>query len=650
MPPEHFQKNRMPPRLNQILIPLLWLAGSSAYGIFAEGVFPDDPADMEKSGHPTWMPQERWDQSERNFVSTSTPAAAGVLPVHTAPRGLRAVMLAPGATRYRLRGIGTPALDFRYEGSNRADVGRFLPGSPLAVDPVWVDHLAILPDFHPQHPGGAVYVDSGNLMLSPPEEPRRLRMGTFFNTVADETGGHFELTAHEGPIAFRAKGLRRSAGDTSFSGKAPAPTSTEVEAGAFGLSIYPAPQTTFSLAFDGTNRWFGALASLEDPIRREPLRLTQRNIQGAFTNRPDGGVFEATLLILNLSEERLETMQNPSQDRPLGRDRLLQIGWQGTHEGPWDSEGRIGIEWTANQTDQGGEPSGFPDSDSRRLAIHSEHFLETNLLTLLAGGRVEGKTMESSGRSRDYQAVALGARLGGIKEVSPSDRLRLLLRYSERHPSAGERFGLGQGPAGTPAVPGNPRLGRERYWSPEISWLRKKGPIRGSVTGFFRYYPGEFLTTFGDQPKTISTSSRHLGVEADIRGALLDQPDGKVHWVLGFDWVTASGREVADGDADMPPPRTFGQLEWSGGDWSFETGATRTLSHGNFDRGPARSQPYTLVHASLSRHLLFRREEIQIYLRLENLLDEDGWLEPSMEAPYPLIPRRNLTVGLRAEF
>lgn len=151
----------------------------------------------------------------RELQRSLDPSLAGTL--ERIP-GLHAMYNGPAATRPTIRGMGGDRVLVLEDGQRTGDLSTTAPDHGNAIDPLSAERIEVV-----RGPAGLLYGSNalgGVINVWREEVPRRRpeRVGgtatTTAETVNSGLGGHLMLEAPAGPLALRAEGTLRGAGDT----------------------------------------------------------------------------------------------------------------------------------------------------------------------------------------------------------------------------------------------------------------------------------------------------------------------------------------------------------------------------------------------------------------------------------------------------
>jgi len=360
-----------------------------------------------------------------------------------------------------------------------------------------------------------------------------------------------------------------------------------------------------------------------------------------------------------------------SKDTTEGRIDLHHRGFDGL-------TGIIGL--SGNREDFGSLRTIFPPPDLQQVEgkFESEgagiYFLETyergewtaRLGHRLETSRVEDLSLENEGYTAGEREVSnsLSASLAWEREnLGPLDRLSVtgILSRMERIPTATERYafwhnaGIGRFLIGGD-LDGTP-LGLEKSLGYELGIEAEKGPVTVRLNTYhydfdnfiFLQESPELTGGFGRAIQYIERSATFTGFEAELDWKLSEP----LTFSLMSDYVRAENTTDHEPVPRMPPLRFGARLEWQRENWTAGLEIRHATAQDRVKPAPRAELPadsYTMVNADLARTFSVKSQELTVFLRATNLLNEEARLSTSFRKDLAPLPGRGLTLGLRATF
>lgn len=319
-----------------------------------------------------------------------------------------------------------------------------------------------------------------------------------------------------------------------------------------------------------------------------------------------------------------------------------------------------------------------PDLQQARNELESEgagiYFLEKytqgewtgQLGYRLETSRVTDLSLEQFGyvRGESDQSQSFSSALTWNREpASALDRIAVtgILSRVERLPTATERYafwhnaGIGRFLVGGD-MDGSP-LATEASLGVELGIEAEKGPVTGRLNGYhydfdnfiFLQEAPELTGGFGRAVQYIERAATFTGFEAEIDWEIA--PGLTLN--LMSDYVRAENTTDGEPIPRMPPLRFGTRLEWKKDRFTVGLEARHATAQDRVKPAPRAELPtddYTLVNADLNWTLPVKDQELELFCRLTNLLDEEARVSTSFRKDVAPLPGRGLALGIRHEF
>ncbi len=330
-----------------------------------------------------------------------------------------------------------------------------------------------------------------------------------------------------------------------------------------------------------------------------------------------------------------------------------------------------GLQLTDTEFSAIGEEAFVPESDVNNIGLFGVERFINGVFTTELGIRLDrGSVDAGSGCDNTDNAVSLSGSL--LYDVAAGSNLMVGISRSQRTPTVEELYSnvdagscqvypdpeLYTLHAATNLIEiGNPDLDEETSTNLEVGFRRFLGP----VTGQFSVYRNEiddyvFLSLTGEEfeeqtiARYLSRNATFTGVEGGIDFTLMDRGTTALELSLFGDLVRA--RLDSGGDIPRIPAAKFGgELRYFGIDWSAHVHVTRVDEQDNAATLELPTDSYTVVSLYADYHLrLAGDSEIKLFLRGDNLLDEEIRNHASFLKNFAPEPGRSFTLGVRLDF
>src|SRR5690606_18408577 len=201
---------------------------------------------------------------------------------------------------------------------------------------------------------------------------------------------------------------------------------------------------------------------------------------------------------------------------------------------------------------------------------------------------------------------------------------------------------------------GNPALDVETANNVEIGWHKHEGEWRAELNVFYtRYADFIFLADAGEYEHTPvsiyqQADARFHGLEAQLN-LPIDVGGQHLDLKLFGDYV-AGELESGENVPRMAPARLGFELAYPQARWSARPRSSRGFEQNRVADNELPSEAYTRLDLFLDYHLPLGEEELLLFARGSNLLDEEIRDHTSLLRHYAPAPGRSLELGLRLRF
>ncbi len=361
-----------------------------------------------------------------------------------------------------------------------------------------------------------------------------------------------------------------------------------------------------------------------------------------------------------------------------GRD----VGTSFSNEG---SEGRItlthvpvgnwtgvwGMQYTDTVFSASGEEAFIPESDVNALGIFGvERYAGVNW-TGEIGLRLENNGVDPNGRC-DFSGGTTSVSGSVLYDVGNDSNLLLAATRSQRAPTVEELFSnvssntcarfadnedLVLHASSSLLEIGNPLLEEETSSNLEFGFRRYGGGFTGEFSAYYNQIDDYiFLDLTGEEfeeqqlASYLARDARFTGIEAEVSFNVAEGDNSSLALGLFGDMVNAefdSGGFVPR----IPASKIGAELRWFGGEWSMHLHVTRVSEQEDVAELELPTGGYTLLSFFADYHWdVGEGSSLEVFLRGENLLDEEVRNHVSFLKNYAPEPGRGVVAGVRFEY
>ncbi len=322
------------------------------------------------------------------------------------------------------------------------------------------------------------------------------------------------------------------------------------------------------------------------------------------------------------------------------------VGWRGS----------FGAQYRAVDFIALGEEAFVPASVTRNLGLFAYQERPFGPVTVELGARLEQHEVNAGADRPTYDSARMNFAGGLVWRLAPDWSTALNLTSTQRQPTSTELYANGPHAAVQRFEIGDADLRAEHSATLDASLRHRSGRWTMSLTAFVSDYRDYIFTRFtgeteDDLPMVAYAQSdaRFNGLEAEFGLPALELAGGTLAAQLVADTVRARLDDGAD-LPQIPPLRVGVELRYARAQWS--AGLTVHCYDGQ-DRTAANELPtdgYTMLGVDASWRASSAGNRVLIYLRAENLLDEDARRHTSPLKEFAPLPGRSLGAGVRLEF
>jgi iron complex outermembrane receptor protein len=321
-------------------------------------------------------------------------------------------------------------------------------------------------------------------------------------------------------------------------------------------------------------------------------------------------------------------------------------GWRGSY----------GVQFRHIDFSALGEEAFVPASVTRNLGVFAYEERAFGPLTLELGGRLESQEVSPEGALPDYDSTRASFASGLVWQFAAGWSTALNATSTTRQPTSTELFADGPHVAVQRFEVGDAGLRPERARTLDLSLRHRTEDWSLSLTAYRSDYQDYIYSSLTGEVEDelpvalyLQDDARFTGFEAEVDLPALEFGGGKLDTRVVADAVRAE----LDSGADLPqipPLRVGAELRYSRDAWSAGLSAHRFSRQARVADNELPTDGYTLLGVDSSWRLPWAQREVLVYLRGENLLDEDARRHTSPLKEFAPLPGRSIGAGVRLDF
>jgi iron complex outermembrane recepter protein len=303
-----------------------------------------------------------------------------------------------------------------------------------------------------------------------------------------------------------------------------------------------------------------------------------------------------------------------------------------------------------------GEEAFVPASVTKNIGVFAYEERAFGPFTVELGGRLESQKISSDEDVPAYDSARASFAGGLVWQFATGWSTALNATSTQRHPTSTELYADGPHIAVQRFEVGDAGLRPERATTLDLSLRHKSDDWSMSLTAYRSDYTDYIYSRLtgdieDDLPvaEYLQDDASFTGFEAEVELPALELAGGKFTTRLVADAVRA--KLDAGGDLpQIPPLRVGAELRYARNAWSTGISAHHFDRQDRVANNELPTDGYTLLGADASWRFPWSQRELFVYLRGENLLDEDARRHTSPLKEFAPLPGRSLGAGVRLEF
>jgi iron complex outermembrane recepter protein len=588
--------------------------------------------------------------------------------------GVTTNRFSPLASRPVIRGLGGSRVQVLENGIGSLDASTISADHAVTIDPIQAKQIEIFRGpatllYGSEASGGLVNVVTNRIPEFIPEFDANIYSSYNSNSleklVSFQTEGGFDK------LAFHLDGTKRDAKNYS------------AKNGQIDNSFYNSENYNFGTSFVDTwgfvgmsygrfNSTHGIPLNPDDPDELPFIDAQQDRINlSAQINNPFNGIKAISIQGAYNDYQHTEFEDTATPGTVFNNEQLDgRVEIQHAQIGQFN--GVIGSQFGYRDISAVGDEAFLPKTNTETFALFIlEETDITDNLHFEIGGRYEHQESDPTNAvavSNDMYSISSGIHWHFIEDTA----FGLNISRGQRAPAAEELFANGPHIATATFERGQSGLNVETANSVDLSLAHEEGIVQWSVNLFANYIEdfiflqgldnnndgvvdlvdetgaiaagGEFTSVQFQQDDTI-----FYGIELASTVNLYSGNSGKLDFNLFSDYVRAE-RENGENIARISPARIGGGLDYQYNKFRAGIDLTNFLAQNDNAALETDTGGYAVLDLNANYHVIEGEQNLNIFAKATNLLDEDGRLHTSFIKDRAPIMGRALTVGLQASF
>ena len=426
--------------------------------------------------------------------------------------------------------------------------------------------------------------------------------------------------------------------------------------------------------------------------------LSELNVSAGLLSKIDTKIAYTDYEHREIEEGEVGTVfANETTEFRLGLQHKPLAGWRGA----------ASIEYKLSDFEAFGEEAFTPPSETETIALALLEEKHSGAFLWQLGARVEQVDIEAMPVEEDHEEeedeeheeleltdsdfTPFSLSAGMVWDFQPGYNMGVSLTHAQRAPSAAELYSFG------------PHIGTSTFEIGALYELHEEEPgeyhvefageadeeVSNNIDISLRKFEGEFgflLSAFYNQisdfyyQRNTGLSSEDIeheheeeeegedehghGHAEDLPVFIFEQADATLYgYEAQFIWQAASPlkltawSDAVRGELDdggnlprIPPQRLGAIVDFEQGAWSASMDVTHNFEQDKLAENETPTDAYTIVNANVNYRLQFSDADLVLFLKGENLGDEEGRVHSSFIKDLAPLPGRGFKFGIRGEF
>ena len=599
--------------------------------------------------------------------------------------GVNSTYFAPGASRPIIRGLGSNRVRVLENGIGALDVSSLSEDHPVSIEPYFAKQVEILRGpatlrYGPSAFGGVVNIINNRIPKTLKTSPFELKAVVEHATVSDGETAAIEINGASNSFAWHFDGLTRDNEDYDIDGFANDEEpenrgelgNSDVEADNHGLGAsYISDQGMIGFAYNRFDTNFGVPGAEEGDIRLD-VRQYRYDMLAELYN-PFGN-FEKISLRSTYNNYDHDEVEEDGEIATTFENEELETRLEFVHVINDDWKNAYGVQYNDREFSAVGEEAFIQPLDQERYGIFAVSHYHTELWDLEGGLRFDRDEFDpDNGDDEDFSVFSVS--FGAQRQLANDMMFSVLLARTERAPQETALYADGPHLATLTFETGSTDIDEETSYSIEFGLEQNKSTHSWAVNTYYnriddfiylalvdanndgiadRVDEDGMLDPMGELIAGVyeNEDAEFYGIEAEFVKQLVSNSAYDLSGRIFGDYVRAEFDDSDAGDVPRIPTARVGLgLEFYRDSWDGSIDLIYVDDSNNEANFETDTDSYTMLNASIAKTFYAGDSTgIKVFLKGENLLDEDARQHTSFTKDRVVLPGIGATLGVSLEF
>ncbi len=599
--------------------------------------------------------------------------------------GVNSTYFAPGASRPIIRGLGSNRVRVLENGIGALDASSLSEDHPVSIEPYFAKQIEILRGpatlrFGPSAFGGVVNIINNRIPKTLKTSPFELKAAVEHATVSDGETAALELNGSHNSFAWHFDGLTRDTDDYDIDGFANeeerenkgrlANSDVETDNNGLGAS-YITDKGMIGFGYNRLDTDFGVPGAEEGDIRIDLKQYRYDMLAELFS--PFGNIEKISLRSTYNNYRHFEVEEdgevatafdNEELESRLEIIHIINDGWKNAY----------GVQYNDRDFSAVGEEAFIQPLDQERYGIFAVSHYHSELWDLEGGIRFDRDEFDpDNGDDEDFSVFSVS--FGAQRQLANDMKFNVLVARTERAPQETALYADGPHLATLTFETGSTDIDEETSYNIELGLEQNKSSHSWAVNTYYnriddyiylalvdanndgeadRVDEDGMLDPMGELIAGMyeNEDAEFYGIEAEFVKQLVSNSAYDLRGRIFGDYVRAEFDDSDVGDVPRIPTGRVGLgLEFYRDTWDGSIDLIYVDDSNNEANFETDTDSYTMLNASVSKTFYAGDSTgIRVFLKGENLLDEDARQHTSFTKDRVVLPGIGVTLGASLEF
>ncbi len=598
--------------------------------------------------------------------------------------GVSSTYFAPGASRPIIRGLGSNRVRVLENGIDSLDASSLSEDHPVSIEPYFAKQVEIIRGpatlrYGPGAIGGVVNVINNRIPQSLKTDPFELQAAIEHATVSDGDTAALELNGSYNSFAWHFDGLSRDSNDYDINGYANEEErenrgtlkNSDVETDNHGLGAsFIHEKGMIGLSYNKFDTDFGVPGAEEGDIR---LKLKQYRYEMLAQLFNPFSSIEKISLRSTYNNYRHVEVEESGEIATTFDNEELESRLEFIHKITDQWKNVFGAQYNDREFSAVGEEAFIQPLDEERYGFFAISRYFNASWDLEGGFRFDRDEYDpDNGDDEDFSVYSVS--FGAQRNLANDMQLNIFLARSERAPQETALYADGPHLATLTFETGSTDIDEETSYNIEIGLEQSKSDYSWGVTTYYNRID-DFIYLAGVDSNNDGIADRvdedgmfdpmgellagvyenedaeFYGIEAELIKQLVSNSKYDLRGRIFGDYVRAEFSDSDAGDVPRIPTGRLGLgLDGYRNSWNGTIDLIYVANSSNEANLETDTDSYTMLNASVSKVFNAGNSGIKVFLKGENLLDEDARQHTSFTKDRVVLPGRGVTLGASLEF